>query len=88
MPLTNGQRHWRREAIRREFRHSHKSGWLSAAVLGANDGGISTASLVLGVASAHTNHAGILLAGGAGIVSGAMAMAVTAGVGALVGTPV
>jgi len=50
-------------------------GWLRAAVLGANDGIVSTASLVLGVASAHGTHRNILIAGVAGMVSGAMAMA-------------
>jgi VIT1/CCC1 family predicted Fe2+/Mn2+ transporter len=50
-------------------------GWLRAAVLGANDGIVSTASLILGVAAAHTPHAGILAAGVAGLVAGAMSMA-------------
>ncbi len=56
----------------------HKSkriGWLRAAVLGANDGILSTASLVLGVASAHRNRGNILVAGVAGLVAGAMSMA-------------
>jgi len=57
------------------YHHTHRTGWLRAAVLGANDGVISTASLLLGVAAAHATHAGILLAGGAGLVAGAMAMA-------------
>ncbi len=57
-------------------RHSIESvGWLRAAVLGANDGIVSTASLVLGVASANPNPAAILLAGIAGLVAGAMSMA-------------
>ncbi len=57
-------------------RHSIESvGWLRAAVLGANDGIVSTASLVLGVASANTGSSGILLAGVAGLVAGAMSMA-------------
>ena len=51
------------------------SGWLRAAVLGANDGILSTASLVLGVAAAHGSQASILLAGVSGLVAGAMAMA-------------
>jgi VIT1/CCC1 family predicted Fe2+/Mn2+ transporter len=56
-------------------RHSiEKVGWLRAAVLGANDGIVSTASLVLGVASANTSSSGVLLAGVAGLVS-AMSMA-------------
>jgi len=50
-------------------------GWLRAAVLGANDGIVSTASLVLGVAAAQGGRAGLLIAGGAGLVAGAMAMA-------------
>lgn len=62
------------------MRHSenHRSpriGWLRAAVLGANDGIISTASLIIGIASAHATHSSILLTGLAGLVSGAMAMA-------------
>ena len=50
-------------------------GWLRAAVLGANDGILSTASLVLGVASAHGSHTNVLIAGVAGLVAGAMSMA-------------
>lgn len=50
-------------------------GWLRAAVLGANDGIISTASLILGVASAETSSEGVVLAGVAGLVAGAMSMA-------------
>ena len=50
-------------------------GWLRAAVLGANDGIISTASLILGVASANPSASGALLAGVAGLVAGAMSMA-------------
>jgi vacuolar iron transporter family protein len=50
-------------------------GWLRAAVLGANDGILSTSSLVLGVAAAHAAHSNILLAGVAGLVAGAMSMA-------------
>lgn len=57
-------------------RHSiERVGWLRAAVLGANDGIVSTASLVLGVASANTGPSGVLLAGVAGLVAGAMSMA-------------
>jgi VIT1/CCC1 family predicted Fe2+/Mn2+ transporter len=48
---------------------------LRATVLGANDGILSTASLVLGVAAAHGNHSNILIAGVAGLVAGAMSMA-------------
>ena len=50
-------------------------GWLRAAVLGANDGIVSTASLIVGVASAATNPSEILIAGVAGLVAGAMSMA-------------
>jgi VIT1/CCC1 family predicted Fe2+/Mn2+ transporter len=50
-------------------------GWLRAAVLGANDGIISTASLILGVAAAHAAHGNILLSGIAGLVAGSMSMA-------------
>jgi len=50
-------------------------GWLRAAVLGANDGILSTASLMLGVAAAAGTHRGVLVAGGAGLVAGAMSMA-------------
>jgi len=50
-------------------------GWLRAAVLGANDGIVSTASLILGVAATHANHQSILVAGVAGLVAGAMSMA-------------
>ena len=50
-------------------------GWLRAAVLGANDGIISTSSLVLGVAAAQTTHQSIVLTAAAGLVAGAMAMA-------------
>ncbi len=50
-------------------------GWLRAAVLGANDGILSTASLVLGVATAHASHNNVLVAGVAGLVAGAMSMA-------------
>jgi VIT1/CCC1 family predicted Fe2+/Mn2+ transporter len=50
-------------------------GWLRATVLGANDGILSTASLVLGVAAAHATHANIVVAGVAGLVAGSMSMA-------------
>ena len=50
-------------------------GWLRAAVLGANDGIVSTASLVIGVAASHAGHSGIWIAGVAGLVSGSMSMA-------------
>ena len=50
-------------------------GWLRAAVLGANDGIVSTSSLILGVAAAHAAHSNVLIAGVAGLVAGAMSMA-------------
>lgn len=53
----------------------HRIGWLRASVLGANDGIVSTASLIIGVAAAHTAHTDILLAGVAGLVAGATSMA-------------
>ena len=58
-----------------EKHNTHRVGWLRAAVLGANDGIVSTASLVLGVAAAGTSSKGILIAGIAGLVAGAMSMA-------------
>jgi vacuolar iron transporter family protein len=58
-----------------EHHHTGRTGWLRAAVLGANDGLLSTASLVLGVAAAHGSHSNILVAGVAGLVAGAMSMA-------------
>lgn len=64
------------------MRHRHRErhriqhiGWLRAAVLGANDGIISTSSLVLGVAAAHVAHQNIVLTAVAGLVAGAMSMA-------------
>jgi len=62
----------------RLHRESHlvgRIGWLRAAVLGANDGIISTASLIVGVAAASSTQAGILVTGVAGLVAGAMSMA-------------
>ena len=58
-----------------ENHRSHRIGWLRAAVMGANDGIVSTASLIIGVASAHATHENILLTGAAGLVAGAMSMA-------------
>ena len=63
-----------REANKKRHR-TGRIGWLRAAVLGANDGILSTSSLVLGVAAAHAAHSNILLAGVAGLVAGAMSMA-------------
>jgi VIT1/CCC1 family predicted Fe2+/Mn2+ transporter len=58
-----------------EEHKAHRVGWLRAAVLGANDGIVSTASLIIGVAAASTTQENILLAGVAGLVAGAMSMA-------------
>jgi VIT1/CCC1 family predicted Fe2+/Mn2+ transporter len=58
-----------------EHHKIHRSGWLRAAVLGANDGIVSTASLIVGVAAAGSSRESIILAGTAGLVAGAMAMA-------------
>ncbi|HSQ80092.1 MAG TPA: VIT family protein [Casimicrobiaceae bacterium] len=61
--------------IHKEFHRSDRIGWLRAAVLGANDGIVSTASLVLGVAAAEASRSGVMIAGVAGLVAGAMSMA-------------
>lgn len=58
-----------------EHHRMHRVGWLRAAVLGANDGIVSTASLIIGVAAAGATQESILLAGVAGLVAGAMSMA-------------
>lgn len=58
-----------------EIHRSNRVGWLRAAVLGANDGIVSTASLIIGVAAASSTHEGVLLSGVAGLVAGAMSMA-------------
>ena len=62
------KRHWERHLTGR-------IGWLRASVLGANDGIVSTASLLLGVAAANASHAGVMVAGIAGLAAGAMSMA-------------
>ena len=64
MPLSHRERH-----------RTERIGWLRATVLGANDGIVSTASLVLGVAAAQATHGNVLVAGVAGLVAGAMSMA-------------
>jgi VIT1/CCC1 family predicted Fe2+/Mn2+ transporter len=64
MPVVDNERH-----------RTKRIGWLRAAVLGANDGILSTASLVLGVAAAHATRSNVLVAGIAGLVAGAMSMA-------------
>jgi len=61
---TNNERH-----------RTSRIGWLRAAVLGANDGILSTSSLLLGVAAAHASHSNLMVAGVAGLVAGAMSMA-------------
>ncbi|MEN9661435.1 MAG: hypothetical protein RL324_384 [Verrucomicrobiota bacterium] len=58
-----------------ENHRTHRIGWLRAAVLGANDGIVSTASLIVGVAAANAGRGSILVAGAAGLVAGAMSMA-------------
>lgn len=62
------KRHW-------ELHTMQRMGWLRAAVLGANDGIVSTSSLVLGVAAANASHSSVMLAGTAALVAGAMSMA-------------
>ena len=64
MALRHGERH-----------RTDRVGWLRAAVLGANDGIVSTASLLVGVAAAGTGHEAVVIAGVAGLVAGAMSMA-------------
>ncbi len=58
-----------------ELHRSERIGWLRAAVLGANDGIVSTASLLIGVAAANASHTTLLVTGMAGLVAGAMSMA-------------
>ncbi|MEP7343224.1 MAG: VIT family protein, partial [Acidobacteriota bacterium] len=64
MPRSHKERH-----------RTDRVGWLRAAVLGANDGIVSTASLIVGVAAAHAASSEVLVAGVAGLVAGAMSMA-------------
>jgi VIT1/CCC1 family predicted Fe2+/Mn2+ transporter len=61
--------------MHREWHRSERIGWLRASVLGANDGLISTSSLIVGVAAAEPSHAAILLAAVAGLAAGALSMA-------------
>ena len=61
--------------VHEEVHRVHRVGWLRAAVLGANDGIVSTASLIVGVTAANSSHEAIVLAGFAGLVAGAMSMA-------------
>ncbi len=58
-----------------EVHRSHRAGWLRASVLGANDGVVSVAALVVGVAAGGASHGTILMTGVAGLVAGAMSMA-------------
>jgi len=65
--------------MKRHKRERHKVeglSWLRAGVLGANDGIVSVSSLILGVAAGHASHANIVLSGAAGLVAGAMSMAI------------
>jgi vacuolar iron transporter family protein len=64
MPVGKNERH-----------RTERISWLRAAVLGANDGILSTSSLVLGVAASHATHSSVVVAGVAGLVAGAMSMA-------------
>lgn len=59
----------------REWHRSGRSGWLRASVLGANDGIVSTASLLVGIAASHATRGQLIVAGVAGLVAGAMSMA-------------
>lgn len=62
-------------SIHGELHRTQNINWLRAAVLGANDGIVSTASLVMGVAAAHATHGSVVVAAVAGLVAGAMSMA-------------
>lgn len=62
-------------SVHSELHFTHRIGWLRAAVLGANDGIVSTAALIVGVAAAESSRHATLLAGLAGLVAGAMSMA-------------
>ena len=58
-----------------ERHRTNRMGWLRASVLGANDGLLSTASLIVGIAAAHSSQKAVLIAGVAGVIAGAMSMA-------------
>ena len=62
-------------SVHEESHYVNRAGWLRAAVMGANDGIVSTASIIIGVAAAGTGQNEILLAGLAGLIAGAMSMA-------------
>jgi VIT1/CCC1 family predicted Fe2+/Mn2+ transporter len=64
------------EQAQAEHHRSPRIGWLRAAVLGANDGIVSVASLVIGVAAANSSKSAVMTAGSAGLIAGAMSMAV------------
>lgn len=68
-------RSWQHPAQQPERHYVTRIGWLRAAVLGANDGILSTSSLILGVAAASGSHGSVLIAGISGLVAGAMSMA-------------
>jgi VIT1/CCC1 family predicted Fe2+/Mn2+ transporter len=74
-PLPSVRMATRAPALAREVHLSHRSNWLRASVLGANDGIVSTASLVLGVAASGASSTAIVTAGIAGLVAGALSMA-------------
>ena len=61
--------------VHNEMHRSHRVGWLRAAVLGANDGIVSTSSLLIGVAAADSERSAVLIAGVAGLIAGALSMA-------------
>ncbi len=73
--MKSDLRHEPGMSIPKEMHYSDRVGWLRAAVLGANDGIVSTASLIIGMATAGATLAGVLTAGAAGAVAGAMSMA-------------
>lgn len=75
MVASTEKRHLGHPVPRHEGHKSHRAGWLRAVVLGADDGIVSTASLMLGVTAAHASRQAILTAGIAGLIAGAMSMA-------------
>ena len=74
-PLIKRRRHVSRLHAHSESHAASRIGWLRAAVLGANDGIVSTASLIVGVAASEASRSSILIAGMAGLFAGAMSMA-------------
>lgn len=73
--MTKSSKSSRAKAMAPEAHRSEHIGWLRAAVLGANDGIVSTASLIMGVAAAQSSSQSIMITGVAGLVAGAMSMA-------------